>query len=176
MLGSVAVANKKNDKQRFEKKIYQIKETKCKIKIDGVLNEEVWKDITETLLIHLNYETLSGENITPPVKTVYWLTYNKSNLYVAFRAYDPGLKHLRAHLSDHDDIWNDDQVGTILDTFNDGNRAFAFFSNPLGIQQDFIYSNGGNTFDSSWDTIWDAVSRITDFGYVVEFKIPYCQV
>lgn len=169
----VAVSHKKNDKQRFEKNIYQIKETTDKIKIDGVLNEEVWKDSQETLFIQLNYEILPGENIAPPAKTECWLTYDKSNLYVAFRAYDPQLKHLRAHLSDHDDIWNDDQVGIILDTFNAGNRAFAFFSNPLGIQQDFIYSDGGDTFDSSWDTIWDAVGRITDFGYVVEFKIPF---
>jgi hypothetical protein len=37
-----------------------------KVKVDGILNEELWK---QALVLELNYEVEPGENITPPVKT-----------------------------------------------------------------------------------------------------------
>jgi len=78
-------------------------------------------------------------------------------------AYDPEPKKIRAHLTDRDRAFADDLVAVILDTFNDENRAFAFFVNPLGIQGDEIFSMGGSREDMSWDAIWDSAGRITDF-------------
>lgn len=160
-------------KHRFQKKVYQVQENRAKIKIDGKIDEAAWND---ALILHLDYEIFPGDNTKARAKTDCWLTYSKSHIFVAFRAYDPQLNKIRVHLSDHDDIWKDDQVGIVLDTFNDGNRAFGFFSNPLGIQQDFIYYDGGDSYDSSWDTIWDAKGRITAEGFELEFAIPFSSI
>ncbi len=154
----------------FHKRSYRITRTAAKIVIDGVLEEEAWQ---QALSISLDYEISPGENTPPPVKTECLLLYDRSNIYIAFRAEDPQPANIRAHFSDRDQIWQDDKVGVVLDTFNDQNRGFAFVVNPLGIQRDLIYSNGGSNFDDSWDAIWESAGRITDFGYVVEMAIPF---
>ncbi|MCU0287828.1 MAG: DUF5916 domain-containing protein [Acidobacteria bacterium] len=64
-------------------------------------------------------------------------------------------------------------VGIFIDTFNDQNRAFAFFINPLGIQSEEIISDGGITEDGSWDAIWSAMGHIDDKGYEAELAIPF---
>jgi hypothetical protein len=155
----------------FTKEVYRITRASSWIKIDGILNEEAWKN---ALIIPLNYEVFPGDNTEPLVKTECLLTYNTSYLYVAFRAFEPDPSMLRAHFSERDQILQDDRVGIVLDTFNDQNRAFLFAINALGIQRDLIYSNGGRDWDDSWDAIWDSATRITDFGYVGEIAIPFC--
>ena len=47
-----------------------------------------------------------------------------------------------------------------------------FFSSPLGIQADGITTEGQND-DLSFDTVWHSKGRLTDFGYVVSFAIPF---
>jgi len=149
---------------------YRITRTDLKIKIDGKPDEEAWK---KALRVPLQYETYPGENIEPPVKTECLLTYDHSNLYVAFLAFDPNPSAIRAHFTERDAIFGDDAVVVVLDTFNDENRAYGFFSNPLGIQNDVLYSDGGDREDSSWDAIWNSAGRITNSGYVVELAIPF---
>jgi hypothetical protein len=168
---NIYAENEKSAPKIYSKnKIFVIKNTESKIKIDGVINKEEWKD---AIIIELNNEIMPGENILAPVKTECFMVYTDSVFYVAFKAYDKNPSKIRAHFSDRDDAWRDDNVGIILDTFNDENRAFAFFSNPLGVQADEIYSNGGSYEDDSWDAIWDSAGKITNFGYVVEIAIPF---
>lgn len=153
-----------------EKKVYRIFRATGEVKIDGILDEEAWDD---ALVVELNVEIMPGENVEPPVKTECFLIYSSDNLYVGFRAYDPEPEKIRAYLSDRDEMFNDDNVGIFLDTFNDGNRAFGFFCNPLGVQGDEIMSQGGNQEDDTWDAIWDSAGKLTDFGFSVEMAIPF---
>ncbi|MCK5004555.1 MAG: carbohydrate binding family 9 domain-containing protein [Candidatus Aminicenantes bacterium] len=150
--------------------IYSAPSTNQKIKIDGVLDDPAWKD---AIKIDINNEIYPGNNIKAPVRTEGYLISDSENIYVGIKAFDPDIKKLRANYSDRDQIWNDDTVGVGFDTFNSGNRAFFFASNPYGIQWDQIFSNGGQYEDSAWDAIWASSGQITDEGYVVEFKIPF---
>jgi len=142
-----------------------------KVKIDGILNEKAWQ---EAQVLELNYEVDPGENIKPPVKTEALLTYTSNYLYVAFRAYDPNPLQIRARVTDRDNIWNDDYVGIVLDTFNDSRRTYNFYCNPYGIQADYIYTMFSTTGDENkWDAIWRSAGRINDEGYIVEMAIPF---
>jgi Domain of unknown function (DUF5916)/Carbohydrate family 9 binding domain-like len=149
---------------------FHIKKTSKKIKIDGYINDDAWKD---ALIIPVNVEILPGENISAPVHTTCLMIYDEHTLYIAFKAFDPRPSNIRAHLSDRDNAWDDDQVAIFLDTFNDKNRAFAFFSNPLGVQMDEIFSDGGNSENDSWDAIWSSAGHINETGYEVEMAIPF---
>lgn len=153
-----------------EREVYRILMTESKVKVDGNLDETAWKN---ALLIPLDYEVFPGENIESPVYTECLLVYDRAHLYVAFRANDPDPSRIRAHFSDRDRLGGDDQVGLLIDTFNDQTRAFGFFINPLGIQRDLIISNGGTDWDNSWDAIWESAGNLTEFGYVVEIGIPF---
>jgi len=152
------------------KKTYRIPEIEDKIKIDGALSEEAW---AKALKVVANIEIMPGENIEAPAKTECFLFYDRHNLYIGFIAHDPEPDKIRAFYNDRDNCWQDDLVGIILDTFNDENRAFAFFINPLGIQGDEIMSLGGQQEDMTWDAIWNSAARITSSGYEVEAAIPF---
>ncbi|UCH92109.1 MAG: carbohydrate binding family 9 domain-containing protein [Candidatus Aminicenantes bacterium] len=155
---------------------YVISETRSKVKVDGVLNDEAWENAVK---IDLSYEVYPGENIPAPVKTECLLTYSKTALYIAFRCFEPEPKKIRAHLMDRDSgftLLQDDHVTIFMDTFNDERRCYEFRINPLGVQADGIYSEVEDYEDLSWDAIWKSAGKITDWGYTVEITIPFNQL
>ncbi|MBZ0265265.1 carbohydrate binding family 9 domain-containing protein [bacterium] len=138
------------------------------IKVDAVLDEEVWD---KALVMELKYEVRPSENVPPPVRTEVLLAYNETHLFAAFRAYDPDPTQIRARFSDRDQLWEDDWVALNFDTFNDERRSFLLVCNPLGIQADNIEETNANS--SEWDIIWESQGKITNAGYQVEIAIPF---
>ncbi|HEY4573660.1 MAG TPA: hypothetical protein VIJ26_06850, partial [Thermoanaerobaculia bacterium] len=59
---------------------FEVRRSATPVKIDGVLDEDVWKTAT---VVDLPYEWFPGDNTTPPVKTEALITYDGDNLYVA---------------------------------------------------------------------------------------------
>jgi Domain of unknown function (DUF5916)/Carbohydrate family 9 binding domain-like len=168
---SLAVAAQ--EKVPIKAKDYRVASTAQPIKVDAILDEEAWKTAQP---MEFDAETSPGDNIAPPARTVGWMTYDQKNLYVAFQAFDPNPKAIRAHLSDRDTAFSDDFVGVVLDTFNDNRRAFEFFVNPLGVQMDLIQDDTNGNEDESWDAIWNSAGRITADGYIVEMAIPFTSI
>lgn len=114
-----------------------------------------------------------------PVSEETWayLGYDQKNLYVVFVCYDDPKK-VRARMSRREDIYDDDQVEIILDTFHDRRRAYAFQTTPLGVQWDAIWTEAaraevGGNFDTSFDTVWSTRGKITGRGFVVWMAIPF---
>jgi hypothetical protein len=143
------------------------------IVIDGVLNEAAWASAT---VIPVAFEYQPGENSVPPVRTDCLVTFDRENLYIAFRAFDPRPSEIRAHLMDRDAMdtfIQDDHVTILLDTFNDERHAYQFRVNPLGVQADAVNSEVDQVEDWSWDAIWNAAGRVTAEGFVVEIAIPF---
>ncbi len=151
------------------KETYRIPRVNSDIRVDGVLDEPLWKD---ALVVTLDYEVTPGENVPPPVKTEVLLAYDENRIFIAFKAYDPNPAAIQAHLTDRDQIFSDDWVGVFFDTFNDGLRDYGYMCNPLGIQEDMIETSDGD-MGSAWDAIWDSAGRITDEGFIVEMSVPF---
>lgn len=110
-------------------------------------------------------------------RTEAYLGYDDKNLYAIFICFDTEPQKMRARLSRREDIFDDDTVEIILDTFHDHRHAYAFNVNPLGVQQDALWTEGSGTgndnFDQSFDTVWDSAGKLTDRGYVVWIAIPF---
>jgi len=113
-------------------------------------------------------------------RTEAYLGYDEKNLYAVFVCFDdPG--RVRARMSRREDIFDDDTVEIMLDTFHDRRRAYLFQATPLGVQWDAIWtevshedSNGNPTnFDPSFDTLWYTKGKLTSQGYVVWMAIPF---
>jgi len=112
-----------------------------------------------------------GDGAPATEPTTAYLSYDDKNLYVVFVCQDESGA-VRAHLSRREGSDQDDGVGVLLDTFRDFHRAYFFFSNPLGVQTDAIYTEGQG-YDLSFDTLWGSSGRVTKDGYVVFFAIPF---
>jgi len=164
-------AEKINSTEKPERNRYQLSHVKESITVDGNMDEAVWKSATK---MELKYENNPGEGTLAKVKTEIYFYENGTSLNVAIKAYDPNPEEIRASLRDRDALWSDDNVGIIIDTFNDERSGYEFFVNPMGAQADMRMddSNGWNE-DPSWDAIWDSAGQITDEGYVVEMSIPF---
>ncbi|NQZ22194.1 MAG: carbohydrate binding family 9 domain-containing protein [Colwellia sp.] len=142
-----------------------------KITVDGIMDEDVWKEATKMVL---KYENNPGDGVDATVSTEMYFYENGESLNVAIIAYDPNPELIRASLRDRDALWSDDNVGIVIDTFNDQRSGYEFFVNPLGAQADMrMDDTNGWDEDSSWDAIWASAGRITDIGYIVEMSIPF---
>ncbi|MGH9804473.1 MAG: DUF5916 domain-containing protein, partial [Candidatus Acidiferrales bacterium] len=105
-------------------------------------------------------------------RTEVYLGYDDENLYVIFVCFDTEPQHIRARLGRREDVFSDDVVEVMLDTFNDKRRAYAFVTTPRGIQRDAIWTEGQG-FDGSFDTLWHTRGQITGEGYLAWFSIPF---
>lgn len=146
----------------------KIQPTDETITIDGYLSESVWQESAATML---KYETEPGENVTPEVRTRAIFTYDPVNLYLGFICHESDISELRAQVTERDNIFEDDQVGIILDTFNDQQNAYQFFINPHGIQMDGIYQE--DLSDYTYDLIWYSATQIREDYWMAEIKIPF---
>ncbi|MBE0368757.1 hypothetical protein PAUR_a2444 [Pseudoalteromonas aurantia 208] len=138
-------------------------------KIDGNLNEPVWKHAKK---ITINNVTWPYENEASPVETSVLVYENGTSLFLGFEASDSDPSMIRAFYRDRDRAWSDDLVGIKIDSFNNSRSAYQFFINPLGVQQDSIENELTNSESTSWDGIWDSAGQIHDTGYIVEVEIP----
>lgn len=117
-----------------------------------------------------------GESVSEPTDA--YLGYDQKNLYVVFVCFDDPGK-IRARMSRREDVYDDDQVEIILDTFHDRRRAYAFQTTPLGVQWDAIWTEASREeetsahFDTSFDTVWDSRGKVTAKGFVVWMAIPF---
>ena len=112
-----------------------------------------------------------GDGVPVSRKTTAFVSYDDQNLYVVFACEDEP-EQIRSHLSRREAISSDDHVVVYLDTFRDGQRAYYFAVNPLGVQLDGIFTEGQDD-DDSFDTLWESEGRLTDSGYAVQMRIPF---
>jgi len=136
--------------------------------IDGKLDDEIWK---KAVVLKDFYQVQPGDNIAPSKPTEVMLGYDSKFIYVAFHCYDEPDK-VRATIPKRDNIFNDDYVGILFDTFNDGRKAYEFDFNPLGIQADGIWTDGeGEDFNP--DVVMESKGTLTTDGWTVEVAIPF---
>src|SRR5215203_449039 len=136
--------------------------------IDGVLNDEVWKNAA---VFGDFLQTSPGDNVAPTHPTEFMMAYDSKNLYMAYKIkQDPST--VRATVARRDNIFNDDYVLVYLDTFNDKRQAYVIFFNPLGIQADGTFTEGRGE-DYSVDLIMESKGVLTPDGFTIEAAIPF---
>jgi hypothetical protein len=136
--------------------------------IDGKLDEEVWQ---KAAVLKNFYQIRPGDNTPPSKPTEVLIGFDPHFLYIAFKATDEPDK-IRSTIAKRDNIFSDDYVGFMLDTFNDKRKAFEVFFNPLGIQGDGIITEGRGE-DFSVDLLMESKGVIHETGFNVEVAIPF---
>ena len=113
-----------------------------------------------------------GDLVPATERTHAYLSYDDQHLYVAFvcEARDPS--RIRARIARREQVFGDDFVALFLDTFQDHQRAYMFYANPLGIQADGFTTDAQGD-DLSFDMLWNARGRLTGSGYIVLMSVPF---
>ena len=136
--------------------------------IDGVLDERAWRDATVVEDFRVT-EPIAGVPLRQP--TVVRILYDEEAIYFGFTCFDDPAAVVRTALRRDADLRSDDRIMVMLDTFYERRTGYAFQVNPNGARWDALIEDGGSV-NSQWDAIWDAESRMTDSGWVVEIAIP----
>ena len=151
----------------------------AEIRVDGALDEPVWAQAAR-LSGFSQYQPSDGRPAEDRTDVLVW--YGPDAIYFGIHAFDRDPSSIRATVADRDNIDRDDSIAIYLDTFNDRRRAFFFAVNPLGAQQDGVFSegqfnagqqHGGGNEDKSPDYQYESKGRLTSDGYTVEIRIPF---
>jgi hypothetical protein len=137
--------------------------------IDGLLDDDAWKEAPMETGEWLSYNPLHGDRI--PQKTKVWIASDADYIYFAFQCDDPEPSGIKTSITRRDNIWADDWVGISLDALGTGQLSYHFMVNPSGVQLDMLNSVAGGE-DQSPDYVWDSAGRLNESGYAVEMRIP----
>lgn len=116
------------------------------------------------------FDVLNGASA--PVKTQYWLGYDREAVYFAARAYDPTPKGIIARQKHTNvSLSGDDTVGLTLMPFGPKGDGVSVSVNALGTS--IWRGAGGSASKREWQGEVTAAARIADFGWECEVKIPW---
>ncbi len=141
--------------------------------IDGILDDEAWKNDGTWTDDFTQYEPYNGNKVSQ--RTEFKILFDDDNLYAAFKAYDTSPDSIVNRLTRRDNP-DGDLVGIILDSFHDLRTGFLFGITSSGVKYDQMFTNDGQNEDSSWDPNWWVKTSINSEGWVAEMKIPFSQV
>lgn len=176
LTGLMLVYSLGNAQQKEQRKLNP-KRINVPIKIDGVLDEAIWKNAPVadkfTMLRPAPFIPESVENAT----FIYFL-YDNEGLYVGGNLKEKFKDSIASELIGRDGFGNNDFLGVVLDTYNDKLNGFEYFVTPLGEQMDakVAPNNNGNNEDFSWNAVWESAAKINNDGWTFEMFIPYSAI
>ena len=139
------------------------------IKVDGNLSEKSWEKAIPIDGFRQT-EPHEGEPITE--KTVVKVLYDDEALYVGWWCYDSEPDKIVRQLTRRDRWTGADEVHVRIDSHHDHQTAYYFAVNAAGVIRDvLIYNNMWD--DDSWDAVWEANTRIHEWGWSAEYRIPF---
>ncbi len=157
---------------------YTVKFTSKEIKIDGNDDDIAWYEADSAITKWTSFPSISNKFESP---TLIKMLYDDSYIYILCKAFTKNDDFVIQSL-----MWDfsgraADKISLAFDTFSDGNNAYHFGSNPLGIRADALISNGGvmgtgnrgEVYNRSWDGIWKVDGQIYEGYYLTEFRIPF---
>ena len=159
--------------------------------IDGDLSDAVWQQAA-LLTDFSQYQPVDGRLANEPTEVRVW--YSEHAIHFGVIATELHGPVVRATQANRDNIASEDQIQILLDTQNDNKIAYVFSANPLGVQADGTRadqfgggaggrsaSGGGSSsinfldgnVDINPDYEYEVAGRLTETGYVLEFRIPF---
>lgn len=145
--------------------------------VDGRVDETIWAS-AEPFSTFIQQEPDEGQPATERTEIRFLL--DSETLYVAVVCFDSEPNDIVVSQSRRDaDLDETDSIQILLDTFNDGQNAFVFGTNPFGIEYDGQVMAEGQTgqggragFNVNWDADWTVRAEITERGWEAEFAVP----
>ena len=152
-----------------KKRIYNTMRTPIAPKINGKLDDECWK-LGEWQSDFAQYGPVHGGKSSH--KTEFKVLFDDKYVYAAIRAFDDVQKISKRYNAR--DQFGGDIVGITMDSYFDHRTAFEFDLTSTGQKLDLLIGN--DSWDTSWNAVWDGKVGIQDSCWVSEFRIPLSQL
>ncbi|TAL58064.1 MAG: hypothetical protein EPN85_12460 [Bacteroidetes bacterium] len=137
-------------------------------KIDGLLDEEVWKN-AEAASDFIQNSPIEGAK--PSQRTEIKIIYDNYAIYVGATMYDSAPDSILHELGNRDDNGlNADNFRFVIDPYNTRQDGYVFGVFASGVQFDGRFS------DETYNAVWQSSVKITDKGWTAELKIPYSAI
>ena len=106
-------------------------------------------------------------------KTEFWVFFDDQNVYVGARLWEthPDRRVTSDMRRDASNMYNNDHLAVLFDTFDDRRNGFGFSSNAQGGMFDWQVTNEQPS--NNWNGLWDVRTANFDQGWTVEFVIPF---
>jgi len=153
-----------------QKKILQAKSISENITIDAKIKEQVW-ETASVASDFVMFEPDNGKPISNDKKTEVKVLYDNNAIYISALLYDNEPGKIQKEITNRDVFGVSDHFSVYINGFDDGQQDFRFFVSAAGVQMDCLATEDYEDF--TWDAIWDSEVTLTEFGWVVEMKIPY---
>jgi hypothetical protein len=153
------------------------KRTTLPIKIDGVLNDEAWKE-APAALGYTEFRPTPFKKEEYEIRTEVWMLYDDEGIYISGYCHERTKDSIAAELVGRDGFGANDYIGVIFDTYYDKINGFEYFVTPYGEQWDAKMSpnQNGNSEDFSWNSVWKSAAIIHDDGWSFEMFIPFSAI
>ncbi len=148
-------------------KVYHTTKTAAELVIDGALDELAWSGAPSGSGF---YQTDPQNGFPATEDTQFRILYDDDNIYVGVTAFqtDPILiSELKRDFAAMDG----DMIVLFFDTFHDQRNGFAFTTNPGSAMLDQQIAEG--VVNANWDGIFEVASKIHDWGWTAEFRVPF---
>ena len=153
-----------------QKKSVQAIFAESNITIDGKIQENAWQ-FAPIATDFIMFEPDNGKPISTDKKSEVKLLYDNNALYISAILYDDQPEKMLKEITDRDNFGTAEHFGVFINGYNDGQQDFRFFVSAAGVQMDALATEDNEDF--SWNAIWESEVTLTDFGWVVEMRIPY---
>lgn len=151
----------------------KIKKSEGEIVLDGILDEQAWKDADVADNWYQNYPV---DSLPAPFQTEARVTFNDEFIYVSFVCFDDDSPDVVSTLRRDFDYPLNDNASFIFGPYNDRLNGYFFNVTAAGAKRDGTLSSGGvgeNAFNIYWDNKWySKVVRYKD-KWIAELAIPF---
>jgi len=153
-----------------DKKTYTITRADKAPKIDGILDDDAWKD-TEIATNFVQFKPTAGKTMPNNKRTEVKMTYDNTGIYIAAYLYD-NPEDMMKQFTQRDNFGQSDFFGVFFNPNKDAQNNTEFFVFSSGTQADATESPG-NGEDFGWNAVWESATKTVEDGWIVEIMIPY---
>jgi len=139
-------------------------------KIDGVLDDEAWKNV-EIAKDFVVMRPDNGGKVPDAYKTEVKVVYDDDAIYISANMMDPDPTKIPREFTNRDNFGQSDFFLITINPNDDGQNPSEFIVMSSGSQAEAKISEGNEDFN--WNAVWVSEVKITSTGWNVEIKIPY---
>jgi hypothetical protein len=163
--------SKEANSEAFQLNIQKISQ---QIKLDGILDEEIWKSAQKSSDFINKWPQDTGLALA---RTTVQMAYDDEFIYLSAICHQE-MDNLVVQSLKRDNMrafWNSDGFSIVIDPISQKANGYLFGVNAGGAQVEAtLAAKGGQTnFDSNWDNKWFSSVKQYEDHWVVEMAIPF---